>query len=94
MTGYVLATSLSYMTEFYNKYVLGEQTIKVKGGGVGGNDYIKEDISMVNLTGAAWPQLQSPFVICREGSLQQTWFALATVFSLLGRVQSQFTSSL
>ena len=33
--------------------MLGEQTIKVKGGGVGGNDYIKEDISMVNLTGAA-----------------------------------------
>ena len=33
MTGYMLATSLLYMTEFYNKYVLGEETIKVKVGG-------------------------------------------------------------
>ena len=33
MTGYMLATSLLYMTEFYNKYVLREQTIKVKGEG-------------------------------------------------------------
>ena len=31
MTGYMLATSLLYMTEFYYKYMLGEQTIKVKG---------------------------------------------------------------
>ena len=26
VTGYILATSLLYMTEFYNKQVLGEQT--------------------------------------------------------------------
>ena len=32
MTGYMLATSLLYRTEFYNKWVLGEQTIKVRGG--------------------------------------------------------------
>ena len=32
VTGYMLATSLLYMTEFYNKQVLGEQTIKVEGG--------------------------------------------------------------
>ena len=32
-TGYMLATSLLYMIEFYIKQVLGEQTIKVKGGG-------------------------------------------------------------
>ena len=33
LTGYMLATSLLHMIEFYNKQVLGEQTIKVKGGG-------------------------------------------------------------
>ena len=49
---------------------------------------------MVNLTGAARRQLQSPFVICREGSLQETWFSLAMVFSFLGRLQAQFTSCL
>ena len=49
---------------------------------------------MVNLTGVASPQLQSPFVICREGSLQETWLSLATVSSLLGRVQAQFTACL
>ena len=32
MTGYMLATSLLYNTEFYNKEVLGEQAINVKGG--------------------------------------------------------------
>ena len=32
MAGYMLATSLSHMIEFYNKQVLGEQTINVKGG--------------------------------------------------------------
>ena len=36
LTGYMLATTLWYMIEFY-KLVLGEQTIKVKGGG--DNDY-------------------------------------------------------
>ena len=52
MTGYVLATSLSYMTEFYNKYVLGEQTIKVKVGR--DNEYTsRRNVYMVNLTGAA-----------------------------------------
>ena len=53
MTGYLLATYLLYMTEFYNKYVLGEQTIKVKVGG--DNEYgSRGNIYMVNLTG---PQL-------------------------------------
>ena len=52
------------------------------------------DVSMVNLTGAAGPQLQSPFAICREGSLQETWFSLAMVSSLWGRIQAQFTSCL
>ena len=53
MTGYMLATYLLYMTEFYNKYVLGEQTIKVKVGG--DNEYgSRGNIYMVNLTG---PQL-------------------------------------
>ena len=35
VTGYVLANSLCmlYMIEFYNKWVLGEQTVKVGGGG-------------------------------------------------------------
>ena len=37
---------------------------------------------MVILTGAAWPQLQSPFVTCREGSLQETWFSLASFVTL------------
>ena len=46
------------------------------------------DISMVNLTGAAWSQLQSPFVIHWEGSLQETWFSPETVSSLWGRVQA------
>ena len=32
MTGYMLATSLLYNTEFYNKEVLGEQAINVKAG--------------------------------------------------------------
>ena len=51
MTGYMLAASLLYMTEFYNKWVLGEQTIKVRGGN---KDYTsREDGSMANLTGAA-----------------------------------------
>ena len=37
VAGYMLATSLLYVTEFYNKQMLGGQTIKVKvGGGVGG----------------------------------------------------------
>ena len=45
------------------------------------------NVSMVNLTGATWPQLQSPFAIGREGSLQETWFSLAMVPSL----QAQFT---
>ena len=51
----MLATSLLYMTEFYYKYVLEEQTIKVKGVCVqGNNDYTSRgDVSMVNLTGAA-----------------------------------------
>ena len=41
------------MTEFYNKYVLGEETIKVKVGG-GDNDYtLRGDVYMVNLTGSA-----------------------------------------
>ena len=94
--GYMLATSLLYMTEFYYKEVLGEQTIKVKGGGGwGDNDYTSRgDVSMVNLTGAAWPQLHSPFAICREGSLQETRFSLVTVSSLFGRVQAQFTPCL
>ena len=38
---------------------------------------------MVNLTGAPWPQLQSPFASCREGSLQETWFPLVKVSPLL-----------
>ena len=40
------------MIEFYNKQVLGEQTIKVKGGG---KQCLTSqgDVSMVNLTGAA-----------------------------------------
>ena len=51
MNGYMLATSLLYMTEFYYKEVLGEQTIKVKGGD---NNYtLRGDVSMVNLRGAA-----------------------------------------
>ena len=54
----------------------------------------EEAISMVNQRGAASPQLQSPFVICREGSLWEARFSLAIVSSLLGRVQAQFTSSL
>ena len=59
------------------------------------NDYTSGgDVSVVNLTGAARIQLKSPFVICREGSLQETWFSLAMVSSLLGRVQAQFTSCL
>ena len=41
-------------------------------------------VSMVNLTGATWPQLQSPFAIGREGSLQETWFSLAMVSSWVG----------
>ena len=42
------------MTEFYNKQVLGEQTIKVDGWGGGNNDYTSRgDVSMVNSTGAA-----------------------------------------
>ena len=43
MTGYILATSLLYMIDFYNKYVLGEQAIKVKGGGY--NDYTSREMS-------------------------------------------------
>lgn len=59
------------------------------------NDYTSRgDVSMVNLTGAARLQLQSLFVICREGSLQETGFSLAMVSSLLGRVQAQLTSCL
>ena len=51
MTGYMLATYLLYMTEFYNKYVLGNKQLRLK---VGNNAYISRgDISMVNLTGAA-----------------------------------------
>lgn len=42
---------------------------------------------MVNPTGAAWPQLQPLSVMCREGSLRGTWFSLATVSSLLSKVQ-------
>ena len=49
---------------------------------------------MVTLTGAASPQLQSPFAVCREGSRQEAWFSLAMVSSLLGRIQAQFTSCL
>ena len=95
VTAYMLATSLLCVTEFYYTKVLGEQTIMVKVVCGGNNDYTSRgDVSMVNLTGAAWPQLQSPFAICREGSLQETWFSLATVFSVLGRVQAQFTSCL
>ena len=35
VAGYMLATSLLYVTEFYNKQLLGGQTIKVKVGGGG-----------------------------------------------------------
>ena len=59
------------------------------------NDYTSGgDVSVVNLTGAARIQLKFPFVICREGSLQETWFSLTMVSSLLARVQAQFTSCL
>ena len=76
--------------------MLEEQTIKVKGGGRGwGDDYTSRgNVSMVNLTEAAGPQLQAQLVICREGSLQETLVSLATVSSLLDRVQAQFTSYL
>ena len=40
------------MIEFYNKQVLGEQTITVKGGGRTMLNKLG-DVSMVNLTGAA-----------------------------------------
>ena len=53
---YMLATSLLYMMEFYNKWVLGEQTVKFKGEGWGTRTqrlYIKGYVSIVNLTGAA-----------------------------------------
>ena len=73
--------------------MLGEQTIKVKvEGGVrcgGDNDFTsRRNSSMGNLTGAAWLQLQSPFVICREVRLQDTWFSLVMVSLLSGRVQA------
>ena len=47
-----------------------DKQLRLKGRGRD-NDYTSRgDVSMVNLTGAAWPQLQSLSVICREGSLQ------------------------
>ena len=62
-------------------------------GGRGDNDFTSRgDVFMVNLRAAAWPELWYAFAICRKGSLQEIWFSLATVSSLLGRVQAQFTS--
>ena len=47
----MFATSLMYMIQFYNKKVLGDQTIKVKGRN---NNFISQGhVSMVNLTGPA-----------------------------------------
>ena len=47
----MLAISLMYMIEFYNKQVLGDQTIKVKGGN---NNFTSQGhVFMVNLTGPA-----------------------------------------
>ena len=62
--------------------MLGGQTIKVKGERRG-NDYTSRgDVFMVNLTGAAWPQLQSLSVICREGSLQGDLVFISNSFFL------------
>ena len=47
----MLASSLMYIIEFYNKQVLGEQIIKVKGGMMILHN--GSDVSMVNLRSGA-----------------------------------------
>ena len=51
MTGYMLATSLLYMIEFYNKQVLGNKQLSLKGRTM--TLHNGRDVSMVNLTGTA-----------------------------------------
>ena len=85
----MLAISLMYMIEVYNKQVLGNKQLSLKGRTM--TLHNGRDVSMVNLTGQPdlnhnlhLPSIKSP------GDL----IFLSISFLVLGRVQAQFTSCL
>ena len=66
-TVWLRVSNLFVVYDRVSQQVGARRTNKVKGGEWW--LFIKRGCLHGNLTGAAWPQLQSPFVICREGSL-------------------------